>query len=539
MSRPTRRLLICLAALAVVMPAARAADGTITTLAGTTAGYAGDGGPAAAAQLSGPQGVATAPDGATLIADTRNNAVRRVSPSGLITTIAGGSQGAGGDNGPAVDAELDAPSDVAVLGDGSVLIADAGNHRIRRIAPGGIITTIAGSTRGLSGDGGLAIAARMDSPRGLAPLPEGGFLFADTGNGRVRRVAPNGAITTVAGTVPGFAGDGGPAVAARLNAPGGVTLTGDGGYLIADTGNGRVRRVLPDGVITTATAGLAGPTDAAPLSNGGVLVSDGGSDRIRRMSPLGFVYTVSGGRRGLAGDGGPESGGLLDSPSSLVLGPAGVLVGDTGNNRVRRLSDIGALPPPEALQTIGVAPVAGSVSVRPRATPAQIALREPDLAPNVSAVDASRGTVELTVRPLDSAADAVARVSGGAFTVVQPVAATAVADLRLTGRLVCTKPKPKPKAKAPKRAAATAARRVSRRVRIKVRGRNKTSGRYAAAVANGTAWTITDRCDRTIIRVTAGTVTVRDQKRKRSVRVRAGRTYIPLAKPKAAPTRTR
>ncbi len=528
MSRRIRRLVIPLAALAVVMPAAQAADGSITTLAGTTAGYAGDGGPATAAQLSGPQGVAVAPDGATLIADTRNNAVRRVAPNGIITTIAGGSQGAGGDNGPAVNAQLDAPSDVAVLGDGSVLIADAGNHRIRRVAPSGVITTIAGSTRGLSGDGGLAIAAQMDSPRGLAPLPDGGFLFADTGNGRVRRVAANGAITTVAGTIPGFGGDGGPAVAARLNAPGGVTLTGDGGYLIADTGNGRVRRVGPDGVITTATAGLAAPTDAAPLSNGGVLVSDGGGDRIRRMSPLGFVYTVSGGRRGLGGDGGPESAGLLDSPSSLVLGPAGVLVGDTGNNRVRRLSDIGALPPPEPLQTIGVAPVAGSVTVRPRLTTADIGLREPDLAPNVSAVNATGGTVQLTVRPLDSAADAVAQVSGGAFTVVQPVADAAVADLRLTGRLVCTKPRPA--AKRTKKA--NAARPVSRRVRIKVRGRYKTSGRYAAAVANGTAWTITDRCDRTIIRVTEGTVTVRDLKRNRSVRVKAGRTYTALATPK-------
>ena len=530
MSRRTRRLLVPLAALAVVMPAAQAADGTITTLAGTSAGYAGDGGPATAARLSGPQGVATAADGATLIADTRNHAVRRVAPNGIITTVAGGSQGAGGDNGPAVDAQLDSPSDVAVLGDGSVLVADAGNHRIRRIAPNGTISTIGGSTRGLSGDGGLAIAAQIDSPRGLAPLPEGGFLFADTGNGRVRRVAADGVITTVAGTAPGFAGDGGPALAARLSAPSGVTLTGDGGYLIADTGNGRVRRVAPDGIIATATSGLAAPTDAAPLANGGVLVSDAGGDRIRRMSPLGFVYTVAGGRRGLGGDGGPESAGLLDSPASLVLGAGGsVLVGDTGNNRVRRLSDIGALPPPQALQTIGVAPVAGSVTVRPRATPADIALREPDLAPNVSAVNATGGTVQLTVRPLDSAADAVAQVSGGAFTVVQPVADTSVADLRLTGRLVCAKARPAAKRKTKK---ATAARPVSRRVRIKVRGRYKTSGRYAAAVANGTAWTITDRCDRTIIRVTEGTVTVRDLKRNRSVRVKAGRTYTALAKPR-------
>ena len=532
MSRRARRLIAPLAALAVVLPAAHAADGTITTLAGTTAGYAGDGGPATQAQLSGPQGVATAADGAVLIADTRNNAVRRVAPNGIITTIAGGSQGAGGDGGPAVDAELDAPSDVAALPDGSVLIADAGNARIRRVTPNGVIVTVAGSTPGLSGDGGLAIAAQINGPRGLAPLPGGGFLFADAGNGRIRRVSPTGVITTVAGTVPGLGGDGGPALAARLNAPSGVTLMADGGYLVADTGNGRVRRVGPDGVITTVTAGLAAPTDAAPLSNGGVLVSDAGGDRIRRMSPLGFVYTVAGGRRGLAGDGGPESAGLLDTPSSLLMTGAGVLVGDTGNNRVRRLSDIGSLPAPEPLQTIGVAPVAGAVAVRPRTAPAAIGLNEPDLAPNVSAVDATAGTVQLTVRPLDGAPEAVAQVSGGAFTAVQPVADPAVADLRLTGPLVCAKAKVKARPKAAKKTKkAAAARPVSRRVRIKVRGRYKTSGRYATAVANGTAWTITDRCDRTIIRVTEGTVTVRDLKRNRTVRVRAGRAYTALARP--------
>ncbi len=533
-----RRLSPALAALAVLIPVAHAADGTITTVAGTAAGFAGDGGPATDARLTGPQGVALAPGGATIIADTGNNVVRRVAPDGIITTIAGDvNQGFSGDGGPAVAAELNAPTAVATLADGSVLVADTGNDRVRRIAPGGIITTVAGSTRGLSGDGGLAIAAQLNSPHGLTPLPDGSFLIADTGNSRIRRVAPNGFISTVAGTSRGAGGDGGSAAAAQLNAPDRVTLTGDGGYLIADTGNGRIRRVAPDGVISTVAGGFAAPADVAPLSNGGVLVAESGSDEIRRVSPLGFVYTVSGGRRGLGGDGGPESAALLDTPTTVTSQPGGgVLVADSGNNRVRRLADIGQLPPPQALATIGVAPVEGAVSVTPRLAAAAIPLREPDLAPNVSRVDARAGTVQLTVRPLDAPADAVAQVSGGTFTVVQPVADSAVADLRLNGRLVCTKPKPKrtarptPKAKPRTRAKSQAARSKPRRVHIKVRGRYKTSGRYATAVANGTAWTIIDGCDRTIIRVTEGTVKVRDLRRNKNVKVTAGHTYTALAK---------
>ena len=149
-------------------------------MAGTVPGFAGDGGPAVAAQLDGSQGVAIAADGSTLIADTRNSAVRRVAPNGIITTIAGTTTpGFSGDGGPATAAELDSPTDVAVLADGSVLVSDTGNNRVRRIAPDGTIITVAGSTRGLSGDGGLAIAAQLDA-RAAHGDADGGFLIADS-----------------------------------------------------------------------------------------------------------------------------------------------------------------------------------------------------------------------------------------------------------------------------------------------------------------------------------------------------------------------
>lgn len=542
----TRHLTLPTLVLALALPAAQAADGTVTTVAGTVAGYEGDGGPATAARLSGPQGTALAADGSLLIADTENSVIRRVAPNGIITTIAGVDRGFFGDGGLAVDADLDRPSDVAVLGDGSILIADTGNNRIRRIAPNGTIATVAGSVAGLRGDGGGAGAALLNAPKGLTALAGGGYLIADSGNGRIRSVSPAGIITTAAGTSPGYGGDGGPAVAARLSDPHSASALAGGGLLIADTGNGRIRRVGADGVIGTVAGGgsgpitdqdpalrtrLGGPADVIPLTNGGFLMADALSDRLRRVTPLGTVVTVAGERRGLGGDGGPAASASLDTPSSLTLQPGGaLLVADTGNSRIRRLSEIGSLPPPEALKTIAVSPLGGTVTVRPRATGAAIGLNEADLAPNASVVDATGGTVDLTVQPLDSGTDANAQVSGGKFLLVQPIADTAVADLRLTGPLACSA-SATASGRAREMAKKKRAKRPVRRVRIKVRGKYRTTGRYAVAVANGTAWTITDRCDRTTVAVTEGTVTVRDLRRNRTVRVKAGRTYTALAKP--------
>lgn len=534
-----RHLATFAAALLLATPAAMG-DATISTFAGTVAGFAGDGDRADRALLRSPQGMGIQADGSVLIADTGNHRIRRVAPDGTIFTIAGdGTPDLSGDGGPAAAASLNAPTDVAVLGDGSILIADSGNHRIRRIAPGGTITTLAGTERGLAGDGGPASLARLDTPTELAPLADGGLLVADTGNHRIRRVAADGTMSTAAGTARGFSGDGGPATVAALDGPRGVAVAADGGFLIADAGNRRIRRVAPDGTITTVAGGgvgfdaeggpasaaaLGAPADVAPIGRG-LIVADAGTDRVRRITPLGAVYTVAGGRRGLAGDGGPAPDGQLDSPFAFQFRGAGILVGDTGNSRVRLLSDTGEVPPPEPLRTIRVTPGGGTVTVRPRGGTAAIPIREPDLAPNASQVDATGGTIGLTVRDPDGGPDATAEASLGRFLMVQPVAETAVADLRLNGPLNC----------APARARSTAAerqaaRKKKRRLRIKVKGRYRTSGRYAVAVANGTAWEITDFCDRTVIRVTEGTVTVRDLRLQRNVRVRAGRAYVALAK---------
>ena len=338
MLRHTFRITVVAVLLALAWaPGALAATNNIFTVAGTgTAGFSGDGAAATGAQLHGPLGVAATADGGFLIADVGNR-IRRVSPAGTITTVAGtGTAGFSGDGGPATAAELFTPTGVAATADGGFLIADANNRRIRRVSPAGTITTVAGTgTAGFSGDGGPATAAQL-TPSGVAATADGGFLIADGVNHRIRRVSPDGTITTVAGTgTAAFSGDGSPATAARLSSPAGVAPTADGGFLIADTNNHRIRRVSPAGTITTVagtgtgTGGFSGdgsaataaflnfPTGVASTAEGGFLIADQSNDRIR------FVDSdLRPGPQGAAGpQGQPGADGQQGSPGAQ--GPAG------------------------------------------------------------------------------------------------------------------------------------------------------------------------------------------------------------------------
>ena len=358
------------------------ASGTITTYAGSDSGL-GDGGRASAARLDAPEGVALDSAGSLYIADSTNNSIRKVSPGGTISTYAGSGPpppccsggGFSGDGGPATAAQLNAPVGVALDPAGNLYIADRDNQRIRRITSGGTISTYAGTgtppssfwgaivVGGFSGDGGPATAAQLNAPVGVALDPAGNLYIADRDNQRIRRVTPGGTTSTYAGSGSlGFSGDGGPATAARLNMSlGGVALDSAGNLYIADLLNERIRKVSPVGTISTYAGnggygfwGDGGPATAAQLSlphgvaldsAGNLYIADSNNHRIRKVTPGGTISTYAGtGTEGFSGDGGPATAAHLDRPDGVALDSAGNLyIADLGNSRIRKVTPGGTI----------------------------------------------------------------------------------------------------------------------------------------------------------------------------------------------------
>jgi sugar lactone lactonase YvrE len=332
-----------------------------TTAGRGETGYSGDGGPARSAMLNEPRSVAVDGAGIVYLADSLNHCVRRVDLEGRITTLAGtGVAGYSGDGGPAASAQLDWPQGVAVEQTGRYLfIADTSNHRIRLVdLTTGMISTAAGTgVSGFSGDGAVATGAALNAPKGVLTGPDGTWWIADSGNDRVRQVSPSAVIVTIAGTgAAGFSGDGGQATLAQFDGPRGLARDAAGNLYIADDNNDRVRRVGPDGVVATVagngTTGFAGdggpatgaalarPRDLVVTSAGDLYIADSANNRIRHVSPAGVIGTISGtGRASYGGDGGPAAKASLFLPRGLGLAPNGDLyVADTYNDRVRRIT---------------------------------------------------------------------------------------------------------------------------------------------------------------------------------------------------------
>lgn len=242
-------------------------NGKISTVVGNgTAGFGGDGGAATSAQLKRPTGVSFDSSGNMYIADTDNQRIRKVTPGGIISTVAGtGTAGALGDGGAATSAQIGYPSGVAVDSKGNIFIADKNNHKVRRVDGNtGVMTTFAGTgAYGIfSGEGGPATAAQFFSPSDVEVDGADNLLIADSFNNRIRKVSPTGIITTVAGVNPTYAGevynyyndlggDGGPATSAKLNRPHGLSVDNAGNIWIAETYGSRVRMVTPAGIIST------------------------------------------------------------------------------------------------------------------------------------------------------------------------------------------------------------------------------------------------------------------------------------------------
>ncbi len=334
----------------VVVPKSAGADSVdppVVRVAGGLTGDVGDGGAAVAAPLNGPSAVAYDASGNLYIADRDYDRVRKVSPDGIITTVAGtGLRGFNGDGGPATEAELYQPYDVEVGVDGSVYIADYGNHRVRRVDPAGIITTVAGNGSTVAnGDGIPATEMTISGPIGLALGPAGLLHISDYTLHRVVRVDASGIAHYEVGTGSGaYSGDGGPATAARIRNPRGLDFQADGSLLIADYSNHRVRRVAPDGTISTilgtgssshsgdggpaTSAAVPTPTAVAVAPTGEIYVASYGSHRIRVIDPgTGIVTTFTGnGTSGVAPNGTAITGAAVRNPMGVAIDPGGDLV---------------------------------------------------------------------------------------------------------------------------------------------------------------------------------------------------------------------
>jgi trimeric autotransporter adhesin len=351
-------------------------DGTVTRIAGNSRhGYSGDGGPATSAQFSMeqivssppylgslPPGLAVDNAGNVYVADNGNSRIRKISPDGIVTTVAGnGTFGFSGDGGPAVNAQLSSVLGLAVDAAGNLLLADSDSHRVRRVAPDGTITSVAGNgVCGFSGDGGAAAGAQLCNPAGVAMDHDGNLFIAEIGNNRIRRISPGGIIATAIGT--------------GISEPTNVSVDGAGNlFVVSDSGDfweswQAVRKFSTSGTMTVVAGDVCAPRTAycpPPPSDGTTAVTthlgdrlstalDGAGNllvaapyirRIYRVSPDGSIATAAGnGEYDFSGDGGPARSARLANPGSLAVdGTGSVSFVDYFNSRVRKVFPDGTI----------------------------------------------------------------------------------------------------------------------------------------------------------------------------------------------------
>ncbi|HYI12015.1 MAG TPA: hypothetical protein VEK57_23375 [Thermoanaerobaculia bacterium] len=379
------------------------AAGTVSTLAGHAGAFGSDDGTGSAARFKQPSGVATDTIGNVYVADTGNSTVRKITaagavttlpglsglfvfpediavdisgnvyvtesqtirkitPAGAVTTLAGLAGNPGNVDGTGSAARFFHPRGVATDSNGNVYVADLSNHTIRRITPGGVVTTLAGFA-GIAGSAdGTASAARFDNPIGVATDSSGNVYVADSGNNTIRKINPAGSVTTLAGRagVAGRSGSAdGTASAARFNFPSGVATDSSGNVYVGDSRNNTIRKVTSEGAVTTL-AGLAGtagsadgtgsaarfsnPIGVATDSSGNVYVADFGNSTIRKITPARAVTTLAGLAETPGSADGTGSAARFNAPQRVATDSSGnVYVADTGNQTIRKITAMGAV----------------------------------------------------------------------------------------------------------------------------------------------------------------------------------------------------
>ncbi len=347
-----QRLQVPPAAAAVLLGVAFFAsevDGqVVTTLAGSGATGSADGA-GAVATFYFPSSVAVDSSGNVYVADTLNRKIRKVTTGGAVVTLAG-SGARGSADGTSAAATFELPLGVAVDSSGNVYVADADNNKIRKVTPAGVVTTFAGSGGRGSTDGVSALAA-FDYPEGVAVDPTGTVYVGDVGNHKIRKISPAGTVSTLAGSgAPGSAD--GTGSAATFDGPSGLAVDSSGTLYVADVNSNKIRKITPDGAVTTlagsgvrggadgvgTAATFDGPAGVAVDSSGNIYVADLNNNKIRKITSAGQVSTLAGsGPAGSADGAGPDA--TFNSPAGVAVDSgASLYVADFYNNKIRKIT---------------------------------------------------------------------------------------------------------------------------------------------------------------------------------------------------------
>jgi sugar lactone lactonase YvrE len=327
--------------------------GVVSTLAGSASGGSMDG-PSVGARFYSPQSLAEDASGNLFVADAKNNTIRKITESGQVSVLAGATGVSGSTDAAGTNAQFAGPQGVAVDNSGNIYVADTGNSTIREITPAGAVTTLAGIAGIPGGADGQGTNAQFNLPQGVAVDSAANVYVADTGNHTIRKIAPGGLVSTLAGFVGVFGSDDGATNNARFNGPVGITLNSSGNIFVTDYNNHTIRMVTPSGGVSTL-AGWAGIWGNADGTNNGALffapdgitvdsstnlyVTDSGNNTLRKIAPSGGNWVVStlAGSPGVSGSSdGTLTNARFYNPSGLVINTAGYLfVADSGNNTLR------------------------------------------------------------------------------------------------------------------------------------------------------------------------------------------------------------
>ncbi|WP_160112161.1 IPT/TIG domain-containing protein [Aquimarina sp. AU58] len=314
----------------------------VSTIAGSTQGYADGAG--TVAQFNNPTGITVDADGNLYVVDIQNHKIRKITTQGVVSTLAGSTQG--NTDGTGTMTQFNFPTDIAIDTEGNLYVADTWNHAIRKITPQGVVSTIAGSTPGFAD--GTGTMAQFNFPHGLVTDALGNIFVADSGNEKIRKITPQGVVSTIAGSTTGYAD--GTGSMAQFDFPTGIAIDKNDTLYIVERGNDKVRKITPQGVVSTFAGNTSGfadgngtaaqfnsPTGIIVDTAGVIYVADNGNDKIRKITPQGVVTTLVGSTSGFA-DGTAVSA-QFDSPFAITIDTDNHLyVSDSRNHKIRKIT---------------------------------------------------------------------------------------------------------------------------------------------------------------------------------------------------------